>query len=89
KRLPGMAYFRLLEEATMKHLARELGLEFPIPDSVEEADKEAARQEGSVLIPGWSDPPKVTLFSPLQCWSPTQARSQFLARYEELSNGNL
>ena len=77
KRSPVMREYRKLEKRTMREIARQFGLSWPIPKVVQAADFEMGNFEVNTFL-GKSESNLV--------WSPEEARKRFLERYHSLSS---
>lgn len=91
KRSEGFATRYLEAEEKLMHvIAAKFDIQWPMPTSIINADNRLLGTEAAQLMaplhPEWSD-----LFEPvaglaLPCWTPEEAREQFLARYFTLTN---
>lgn len=80
--------YKEVEERVERALFQQLGIQYPFPDSVKIADVEMLKLEQQYAMHStdqWHDTYQVEIPNVfLRFWSPTEARDQFLLRYEHL-----
>lgn len=84
KHHPNMRGYRALEAMAMSAVIERFNLPWEMPESVHEADKEAGRQEGFVLVTNWGGGIPKEPGPLVQCWAPEVAKAKFLERFREL-----
>ena len=84
KRQPEFEAYRRLEERVMWAIGKKFGFEWPEPDKVKWADREACRQEGSALVPGWTLKPQMPYFDPVVGLTPVRAKKLFLQKFDQI-----
>lgn len=84
--------FAPIEERLMEAISEHFQLRpSEMPEIVHEADRALGRAESLALMPdnfnmgSWGPRPSISWAVPIKPWSPREARSRFLARFEELS----
>lgn len=77
--------YKAIEAKVSMAIAQRFHLPLVEPNEVRLADREACRQEGSVLVPGWPEAPTSHTFPVVPGLPPKSAKRLYLDRFSELT----
>jgi len=90
KHLDCMAGYRSIEDNLQRSIYELFGVDPGESQEIDDADKEACRQEGLSMIKGWCDlppcnQPRRRLLAPFGFWSPEVATKNYMSRFERIN----